>query len=281
MEADVFIKRVGMRTGLKDEGQTRNLIKAVFQALGDRISHHGGHNIAEQLPKELKNYWESGSEQHMRREHGVQRMNLEEFITRVKNEADLPDYNTARSAVNAVLKTLQEQISVGAAHAVENQLPEDLRELWRESSSGVVEDVFEEYGEEVTILGPEVDVPTGADMQIEPSSIAPDKPPTAPGTDVVGSGYTEAVEGEYGAERIGPSAASLHRHNAQLIYEIQNLLDSSDEIDSEKIGIHVHQGRVILTGSVKSEEQLNAAIRIAQDALGTIEVDNEIRIEPD
>ncbi len=135
MQTEEFLRKVRIRAGLSDNEKARQVIHAVFGALRARISHGGGDNIADQFPKELKELWESGVGQHIARSLvGVDRMDLSEFLSRVQNTAHLADIVEAEVAARAVFMTLHEQISSGARHSLENQLPEDLREFWRLST---------------------------------------------------------------------------------------------------------------------------------------------------
>lgn len=227
MQAAEFLKKVRERSGLANDEEARRAADAVFGALRARISHGGGDNVADQLPRELRELWESGIVEHLMRSLvGVERLNLHEFLARIQNTGHLANIDHAEAVTRAVFMTLQEQITSGARWAVANQLPEDIRAVW-ETSTPVEEE------EEI---------------------------------------------GRYGPEVIGPAAVSLFRTDAQIMEEIEDLLDTSDEVDAEKIDVHVQQGTVTLRGIVKSSNQWEAAGRIASEALGTKKVQNELTV---
>jgi len=227
MQTGEFLRKVRERAGLKDVDEARRAADAVFGALRDRISHAGGDNVAAQLPRELRKLWESGLTEHLARSlAGVERMDLHEFLARVQNTGHLGSIGEAEVATRAVFTTLREQITPGAQRSIENQLPGDIRELWRVSL---------------------------------PAEMAP-------------------AEGLYGPERIGPAAAEVFRSDAEIAEEVNDLLRASDQLDAEKVDVRVRRGVVTLRGVVGSSGQWEAAGRIAREALGAKEVQNELAV---
>lgn len=228
MQTEEFLKKVRIRAGLKDNEEARRATDAVFGALKARISHGGGHNVADQFPKELKKLWESGIVEHIVDSlAGVEHMNLNRFLARVQDAAHLANTDEAEGVTRAVFMTMYEQISPGAVSAISHQLPEDIRALWQTSR---------------------------------------------PAEEMVGE------EGKYGSEAIGPAAASVFRSDEQLERDIEELLEVSDEVDAEKIDVHVQQGAVTLRGVVRTSAEWEAAGRVAFKALGTKEVHNELTV---
>jgi uncharacterized protein (DUF2267 family) len=133
MEVERFFREVRDRAGLETREQVENAVRAVFGALRDRISPGGAANVASQLPRELRELWDAGVLHEAARViGGVDRMDQEEFLRRVQNACHLPDINQAESVTRAVFAVLQEQITPGESHAVEAQLPPDLKEMWAE-----------------------------------------------------------------------------------------------------------------------------------------------------
>ncbi len=229
MQTEEFLKKVRVRSGLADNEKAKQAVDAVFGALRARISHEGGDNIASQLPKELRELWESGIVEHVARSlTGVERMNLNEFLARVQNTAHLADINEAEVVTRAVFITLKEQITPGAQVGLAHQLPEDIRTFWNQS------------------------------MPPEEERLPP--------------------EGRYGSEEIGPSAVSVFRTDEQLAEEIEELLEESDDVDTEEIDVYVQQGEVTLRGVVRTSEAWEAAGRIASRVLGVTNVKNELTI---
>lgn len=256
METGEFIKKVRVRAGLPDNIEAGEAIDAVFDALRARISHEAGDNIAAQLPRNIKLMWESGFMEHMARSvGGFERMDLNEFLKKIQNSAHLPNRQLAEDVTHAVFATMREQITHGADKIVQSQLPPDIREFWM--SSNPPKPVKEEsLPTSTTIMG---------DKERTVSDIEPAQSITEP-------------PGRYDSRKIGPSAASIYRSDKQIENEIMQLLGSSDEIDADGINLEVHAGKVILHGTVKSAEERYLALRIASEALGTTEVDNELII---
>lgn len=223
MQTSEFLKKVKSRAGLESEAQAKSAIDAVFGVLRARISHAGGDNISSQLPKELRELWESGVMEHIARSFtGVDRMDLKDFLYKVQTTAHLANSQQAEAATKAVFMTLQEHITEGARYSIANQLPLDIKKFWDEC--------------------------------------------------------LPAPSGLYDSKTIGPSAVSLERSDEQIEKDIEELLNASDEVDSEKINVHVRQGKVVLRGVVKSADEWEAAKKTASNALGVIEVDNELSI---
>lgn len=271
MDIEEIWKKTTVRASLHSKEQTKAATAAVFDALRARISHRTGDNIAQQLPTELKQMWESGIVEHIGRSlTDEQRMDLHEFMDKVQKDPRIGDAAPARDVVRAVFMALQEQLTPGAADKIAGELPPDIREFWMSSAPSMEAEAVEEgeyveeMEEEVSLLGPEYDVPTGADMEPTPS---------LPKDITRGS-----QEGEYDSREIGPSAASVFRHDDQLASEVMELLESNDEIDATNIDVEVHAGRVKLKGTVHTSTERDEAAMVAGEALGTVEVINELKV---
>ncbi|MEN6371334.1 MAG: DUF2267 domain-containing protein [Armatimonadota bacterium] len=222
MQTDEFLKKVRLRAGLEDNERARQATDAVFGALRARISHAGGDNAAEQLPKEIRELWEKGLAEHVTRSFvGVDRMDLSEFLGRVQARAHLANADHAEAVVRAVFMTMKEQLTRGAQYSIEHQLPDDLRALWQTSN-----------------------------------------PPS------------EVKEGISRAE----PAAGILRSDDQLTDDIIKALETDDEIEEERINVHVQQGSVTLRGIVRTSHEWEAANRAASQTLGVREVRNELTI---
>jgi uncharacterized protein (DUF2267 family) len=221
MQTDEFLKRVRQRAGLKDDKDAQRAIAGVFGTLRSRISHAGGDNMAQQLPKEIRELWEGSLAEHILRSlKGVERMDLKRFVSHVQDAAHIGDVVEAEMITRAVFMTLREQISDGERFAIAAQLPLDIRELWQHPEAGM-----------------------------------------------------------YGPEVVGPAAAEVFRSDEQIRREIEELIEVSDEIEADDIDVEVHQGRVKLTGRVRTDHERDETDRIAHEALGTTEVVNELAVE--
>ena len=280
MESEEILKRVSGRAGLHNRDEAREAVDAVFDALRSRIFHETGDNIASQLPKEIRLMWESGTFEHvLRKITGFERMDLEEFLTRVKERLKFEDLDRARLVTQAVFMTLQETITPGAASKISAELPHDLRDLWeksipseRPSESAQHERRMRERagvepqgawtGETPPALEEEYELPEGPELESvagEPISKAPPM-------------------GEYDSSEIGPDAASLYRSDDQIKAEIVELLDANDALDASTIDVEVHAGQVTLRGSVHTPVQRDIAEHVASDALGTTEIIDELKV---
>ena len=227
VEVEHFYKMVQERAGLADREKAKEVIKAVFGALRDRISPGGADNLASQLPRELWDLWDAGFLHDVARViGGVDRMDREEFLARVQNTAHLSNTNEAESATLAVFRTLREQITSGEQHSVYLQLPDDLKELWAEA-----------------------------------------RPPE------------QIVEGKYNSQAIGPAQALIQRSDDQIENAVKELLEANAMIDAGGINVEAHQGRVLLKGKVGSRDQIERAAKVAHQALGVIEVENDLEAE--
>lgn len=167
MQADEFIKKVRVRAGFDNNDQARKATTVVFETLRARISHAGGDNLAAQLPKELKDIWESGPLEHLIRSiKGVEHLDLGGFLARVAKEADLKDIQEAESVTRAVFMTLEEQITPGMIHAVEHQLPHDIKQFWMDCAPKEAVELHEPLQEE-PVIGPlEMEAPVETDAEM-------------------------------------------------------------------------------------------------------------------
>lgn len=258
MDADEFFKRVSTRSGIHGRDQVIAATASVLQALRARISHDTGDNMAAQLPNEIRELWKSPPTGHPGVEEAeFERMDLDEFLDRIRTTCGLAGRNEAAEVARAVFTTIQEQITPGAADHVASELPEDIREFWEES---------------VPPQRP-IESPASRRPRVPGVQLRLDRPalePTRKGP----------PEGFYTSDEIGPSVATVCRSDEQLRDEILELLQASDEVDASNIEVEVHAGKVTLRGTVTSPYQREAAKRIAKEALGTIEVINYIRLRP-
>lgn len=275
MQSAEFIRRVRTRVGLPDNEHAKRATEAVLEALRARISHEGGRNVAAQLPKELREMWESGVWEHVARSlTGFEGLDLGEFLTRVADLAGLADVDQAETVTRAVFVTLREQITAGAQHTLEAQFPDDIREFWRECVPPKQEPEIQEMPYEF-----EAPVPTTTDEL--PAAAGPGAGPEtgvqAPSKSPVDT-HAPPPYGRYGPEQVGPAAASVSRSDAQIRDEIEDLLESNDQVEAEKIDVYVQAGQVTLIGTVNEPTARATAERIAREALGATAVRNEIRV---
>lgn len=187
MQEQEFLKKVRLRAGLRDNDETKRDIEAVFQTLRARISPEGGENVGAQLPKELKEIWEAGTWGRISRWFtGTEHLDLGAFIARVGEEIGTDDMTHSEVVTRAVFTTFREQVTEGASHAVEAQLPPDIAEFWRECTPDRFDAMMEEgppYEMEAPVVGetgrftgpgvaeefmegPRTDMPSGPDVEM-------------------------------------------------------------------------------------------------------------------
>lgn len=305
MQTEEFIKKVRVRGSLDDNEQSKDAIHAVFSTLRARISHEGGDNLAAQLPKELKDMWEKGIIEHLQRSvTGFERLDLGGFFARVADEVGFRDIQQSETVTRAVFITLQEQITPGAAIAVDKQLPNDIRDFWQscapkratvemavETTEADVERkslittspnlMSNTSTEETLATTPNFDIPTGYDVDMTVAQTE------AQVRDMIGKArHVEPPS----VERIqitppvkargnsGPGSEIYYRSDPEMTQEIEQMLYESAELESEDVDVFVQAGNVTLRGIVKSESVRDIAGKIAARALGVGEVRNELTI---
>lgn len=131
MQVEEFLKRVSGRAGLHSRDEAKKAADAVFVTLRFRIQHETGDNIAAQLPTGLKEMWEGGTMEHLKRAlAGEEKMDLGGFLAKIAQQMGLTDVRDAETVTCAVFTTLRETITPGAQDKVSHSLPEDIREFW-------------------------------------------------------------------------------------------------------------------------------------------------------
>ncbi|MCL5104918.1 MAG: DUF2267 domain-containing protein [Armatimonadetes bacterium] len=283
MQAEEFIKNVEIRGNLRNRDEARKAIEAVLDTLRARITPDTVDNVASQLPHYIQQMWRQGFIERMSRMVvGPEKRDLGGFIARVASEFGTEDMGRAEAMTRAVFITLREQTTPGAQHNIEQELPEDIREFWLESSPPVMPKEkgpaaaheLEEVGMVGRVGGAALEfeapvVPTEAEepcQWIEPPTPAVDRIADFPPP----SEY-ESVE--------GPGSEIHYRSDPQLTEEIEEMLRSSAEVDAERISVFVQSGNVTLRGEVKSDEERRAAAVVVSKALGVGQIRNELTVE--
>ncbi|MEN6357349.1 MAG: DUF2267 domain-containing protein [Armatimonadota bacterium] len=263
------MKKIKQRAGLVDNESAKRASKAVFETLRVRISHEGGDNVAAQLPKELKDLWESSVFEHVQRKvMGGERFDLGGFLAGVARKLGLDDISQAETVTRAVFMSLHEQITQGAVQSVSHQLPQDIREFWESSTA---EQTFP-YEWEAPVETMEQETITFAETEEEIKA----KQETTPAVHPPSMDRVTMASEHAGIE--GPASAEYYRSDAQLAVEIEEMLSESDELDPEHIEVFVERGNVTLRGSVKTPQEREVAIEIASEALGVGEIRSELEV---
>lgn len=308
MHAEEFLKNVVVRADLKDKDEGHRAVRAVLDALRARITPNTIDNIGAQLPKEVQEHWRQGFiERISRMAAGSERMDLGGFIAKVAVEYGTADMDQAEAITRAVFTTMREQITPGAQHSIEHELPEDIRMFWLEcnppampeekgpgelghvgaieweaeenESMGLITEPPYEFEapvvqEEEEIAGAKAgvsrfDMPMVSEMGME--ELERPTPAEDRIVDFPPPSEYESVE--------GPGSQIHYRSDPQLTEEIEELLRSSEHVDSEHINVFVQAGNVTLRGTVRSPGERQSAAVLASKALGVGEIRNELTVE--
>jgi len=124
MDKEAFLREVKVRAGLPDTNEAEKATRAVLLALTDVLSSDEAHDMASQLPKELKGIVTGRLAQAGR----VQKMSWDQLVERVQRELELSTREDAERVINGVFATLKRAVSPGEMEDVEATLPTELRE---------------------------------------------------------------------------------------------------------------------------------------------------------
>lgn len=124
-----FYRRVTDETGQADREAVKRGTAAVLHALRDRLMPTEAAQAAAQLPRGLKDVWNTGDT----RGRKPIKMHRKEFYERVRREAGLKNAREARFLTIGVFSALKQQLSPGEADDVCAQLPRDLKDIWEDA----------------------------------------------------------------------------------------------------------------------------------------------------
>lgn len=131
---DEFVARVAERTGAT-EADARRQARAVGATLAAAVGEEELHDARSQLQDEYDQlFWAVGAE---------------EFVDRVREEADLGSDDEAREAATATLGVLGERITAGEAEAVAAYLPEEFAGALLEPGTPATDLSVDEFAESV------------------------------------------------------------------------------------------------------------------------------------
>ncbi len=130
MDADRFYREVATSLAC-DRERAKALTFVVFQEFRDHLTAKESSDVVAQLPKSLRQAWGEGEHP----ERPPHRIDLEEFVGRVRNRAVLPDDDEAMRAIRAVFWTLKTLLGsptgqFGEAKDVASVLPKRMKKLW-------------------------------------------------------------------------------------------------------------------------------------------------------
>jgi uncharacterized protein (DUF2267 family) len=130
MDKRTFIREVSDRLGC-DERRAVGITFVVLQELRNRLTPAEVRDVAAQLPRELRRWWQEYDDPERR----VAQTHRHEFLGRVRRWSALADDGEAERAVRAVFAVLQRLLGSptgmeGEAWDIFSQLPSDLKSLW-------------------------------------------------------------------------------------------------------------------------------------------------------
>jgi uncharacterized protein (DUF2267 family) len=128
MEFKEFVKRVQEKAELVSPDKAVTAIEAVVGTLGEMLPPVERGHLAAQLPKPMKDYvsrWVQRPPKEIIRPH---RFALEEFYNRVAARSNVR-YPMAVKHSQAVMKALQEAVSLGELADIFRDLPQEYEEL--------------------------------------------------------------------------------------------------------------------------------------------------------
>jgi uncharacterized protein (DUF2267 family) len=127
MQYDEFLKkvqdRIGPTRGSAPSDEASRAIAATLETLAECITGEEARNLADQLPKEIKEPLQRASE-------GAEVCSLETFLRRV-SEKEGVDAGMAMDHASAVMSVLGEATSGGELQAIRAQLPQSFDALFR------------------------------------------------------------------------------------------------------------------------------------------------------
>jgi len=135
MNKDEFVKKVMEQLNIQDKNVAERGVQIVLSILSHRMTEEEAHDVADQLPQDLKRMWNNQvwitnyfflSGKRLNYRHKVQ------LLTLVENEIlreNLPIH--AEKLTQAVIHTLKEQITTGETEDIIAQMPEEIKEFYK------------------------------------------------------------------------------------------------------------------------------------------------------
>jgi len=135
MNKDEFVKKVMEQLNIQDKNVAERGVQIVLSILSHRMTENESHDVADQLPQDLRRMWNNQvwitnyfflSGKRLNYRHKTQ------LLTLVENEIlreDLPIH--AEKLTQAVFHTLKEQITIGESQDIIAQLPEEIKDFYK------------------------------------------------------------------------------------------------------------------------------------------------------
>ena len=143
-EQKAFLEKVLDRSNLKTENEAQVATNIVFRILRDMVTPETSDKIADELRKEepiadmeLKDLWKDTNPMvsFFSRISPIQKLNLSPgvFMTRLKQEAALPEDADAQTVVKAVFSATKEELSQERVQEITDSLPTEMSQLWQQA----------------------------------------------------------------------------------------------------------------------------------------------------
>ena len=125
-QTNAWLEEVAERLETDDHRVAYRALRAYLHALRDRLTVDEAAQLAAQLPLLIRGiYYENWNPSKT----PVKYHHIDEFLGRVKDEAELPGETSASYVVSVVAEVLREHVSAGEIDDIRAQLPEALQPI--------------------------------------------------------------------------------------------------------------------------------------------------------
>lgn len=125
-QTNAWLEEVASRLESNDHREAYRVLRAYLHALRDRLTVDEAAELAAQLPLLIRGIYYEGWDPS---KTPIKYHRLEEFLGRVKDEAELPGETSASYAVSVAAEVLREHVSAGEIDDIRAQLPEELQPI--------------------------------------------------------------------------------------------------------------------------------------------------------
>lgn len=125
-QTNAWLREVAGRLGIEDHRVSYRVLRAYLHALRDRLTVDEAVQLGAQLPLLIRGIYYEGwnpSRTPVRYHH------IDEFLARVRDEAELPGETSASYAVSVAAGVLCEHVSAGEIDDIRAQLPAELQPI--------------------------------------------------------------------------------------------------------------------------------------------------------
>ncbi len=129
---NTWLKGVMEQAGSEDREDAYAALRAVLQALRDRLSVDDATHLGAQLPMLVRGFYYEGWHPAGR---PYRERSKEQFLEHVQERLRGREHLDAEQVARAVFRLLAERVSAGEVEKVKHALPEPVRDLWPEESS--------------------------------------------------------------------------------------------------------------------------------------------------